>query len=425
MKKGHVQNDKKRNKHRKSKSSSNKRRVINRGKAKTAIAPAEIAPVITAVPPVDVAPPIAPKSRKRKGIEPGEDVTPAEPKVKRTKKEQAPIKPVPPVELPTPEMIAEIEKVTPVIADDDLRHKKEFRKMFPVIYRAPFGREGGRYYFREGFGDFYASYSLWTKSVLPTNPGLIKWKVDKGVEGELIALTAREYGHIFHLFIARHESMDDPFRFKFNGPLSNEWREYIWATVAHHGLPRIYGEQWEAQLKNDYLAYINWKREYKVHVLAVEVPLFDDDFKIATPADMVVACLVKKSPYAKEPTEPAIVGVDFKSGESGVGFDEYMLQLEFIRHAWNKRFAGTKYEMTEIYNWHPKKRSLSNGGFHFVNQSGKFTKEQFIHLAQTCAVMEYNKPTGGLLKYCDGENELDISVAKVNPYDFLKAFFVK
>ena len=386
------------------------------------MAAAVVAPVKTTPDPGPVAPEKTTKSNRGKNTAP---VAGPEKTSTRKKKVEKPTPVEVPVPLPSMEMFAEAELVAPIKVDDDFRNKRRFIKSVVPMYRAPFGREGGRYYFREGFPDFYASYSLWTKSVLPTNPGLIKWKVDKGAEGEMISLVAREYGSILHLFIARHETLEDPFRFKFNGPDSNEWREHIAAVVSHHGLALKNVETFESQLKNDFLAYFNWKREHNVNVIAIECPLFDDDFKIATPVDMVVSCLVKKSPYAKEATEPAIVGVDFKSGESGVNYDEYMLQLEFIRHAWNKRFSGTKYEMTDIYNWHPKKRNMSNGGYHFVNQSGKFTQEQFIHLAQTCAVMGYNKPTGGLLKYNDGENELDVSVEKVDPYVFLKEFFKK
>lgn len=443
-----MQKNNKRNKHRKPKSSGKPKKVTNRAAGKhpkkdtggiSLLFSAENAEAFNKnflptnqEPAPEPTSDTKPKRRTRKDAvtlsgsnEPVVIVLPDDGKKKR-KAATAKVIPVPPPPAqPSDEMIADTECVRPVVVDDDLRNKKQYIKNFQPMYRAPFGFEGSRYYFREGFGDFYAGYSLWTKSVLPTSPHLIKWKVDNGEQGEIISLTTREYGHLFHLFIARHESLDDPFRFNFNGPKSNEWREHIWAVIQHHGLPRMYGEQWERQLKNDYLAYINWKKQYQVNVLAVETPLWDDDFRIATPADMVVSCLVKKTPYAKEPTEPAIVGVDFKTGDSGVGYDEYMLQLEFIRYAWNKRFAGTKYEMTDIYNWHPKKRSQSIGGFNFVNQSGKFTQPQFIHLAQTCAVMEYNKPTGGMMKYIDGENEFDAAAEKVNPYDFLKAFFVK
>lgn len=317
----------------------------------------------------------------------------------------------------------EVETVEPIWVDDDF--KLMATSIFPRMYRAPFGGDGGRYYFREGFKDFYSGYSLWTHSVLPTNPGLIKWKVQNGEHGELISLLAREYGSIFHLHVARHERPDDEFRFKFNGPQSLNWRDYIWQTINHLGVGRQYGEQWEQWLRNDFMAYFRWKRFHLVNVLAVEVPLFDDKFKIATPGDMVIQCHIKKSPYAKEATEPAIVGVDFKTGESGVDFDEYKLQLEFMRHAWNQRFAGTKYEMTHVFNWHPKHRKLSPAGFNFVDQGGKFTLAQFKHLARTNAVMKYNRPGGKVLVYRDGENEFDTELEVVTPYQWLKEFFKK
>lgn len=375
--------------------------------------------------------PKRPRARKSKEVDqtpvPVTDVpTPAKRGRKpgmKTKTAELPTVTEPPVEIDydITGFVDDIETVKPLIIDETVSGLIGGTQN---MYRAPFGGGGGgRFYFREGFPDFYAGYSLWTKSVLPTSQHLIQWKVDNGEQGELISLTSREYGSIFHITVARHENPNDEFVFKFRGPLAADWVDMINDTVAHFGLPKMYIETWRSQLKNDMFAYFRWKREHQVKVLAVECPLWDDKFKIATPVDMVVSCLVKKSPYAKVPTEPAIVGVDFKTGDGSVDYDEYKLQLEFIRYAWNKRFGRTKYKMTHIYNWNPKKRNMSVGGFNFTNQDGKFTKAEFLHLAKTCAVMGYNRPSGKMLTYIDGERDIDASVENLDPYKFLKAFF--
>lgn len=317
----------------------------------------------------------------------------------------------------------EIEKVQPIVIDDGLA---ALGARLATMYRAPFGGDNGRFYFREAFDDFYAGYSLWTKKVLPTNPMLIQWMVDKGEEGKLISLTAREYGSLFHLIVARHERTDDEFLFRFNSPASDEWESLIDETVMHFGLPISYREKWRRDMRNDMFAYFKWKEEHKVKVLAVETPVWDDDWRIATPCDMVVSCLVKASPYAKEPTVPCIAGVDFKSGDNGGDYDEYDYQLAFIRHAWNKRFADSPYEMTRTLNWSPKSRALSPGNYHFKDKTGNVSEERLKWAGEGCRINGYNKPSGSVITYQDDPEGRDApTLAKQSPYDWLHSFFAQ
>lgn len=310
------------------------------------------------------------------------------------------------------------EVVVPTITDEEILRINS--SAFERMWRAPFGASGGRYYFRSTGDRFYSGYSTWTKSVLPTNARLIQWKVDQGEQGEEISLESREYGTCFHLHVARHESHDDLFRFKFGGPLSYEWRAYIEQRVKELCLPVHYIQVWTDRLLNDFAAYFRWKKEHRVNVIACEVPLWDDNFLIATPVDMIVQCLVRATPYAKEPTVPAVCVVDFKTGENGSAYDEYSLQLKFCQYAWNKRFAGTKYECTGAFNWSPKKRSASPGGYHFADNGRRFTDEQFLHLAHTNAIMRYNEPGGKVRLYTDGENESDVTLQLIPAHEWLR-----
>lgn len=316
----------------------------------------------------------------------------------------------------TPQPV-QAEEVKPVFPD----HKLAALGRIGIMWRAPFGYDGGRHYFREQSPEFYAGYSLWTKSVLPTNEQLIRWKISQGENGPVISLAAKSYGTMFHYFVARHEDRNDEYQFKMHGPAASEWLEYIRTQVATLGLPVLYVEDWERKFRNDMLAYFNWKREHQVNVLAIEAPVYSDEFRIATPVDMVCECLVKETPYAKKPTKKVVAAVDFKTGENGVDYDEYKLQLMFIKHAWNERFAETPYAMTGIFNWAPKKRSMSNGGFHFVNQDGRFSERQFLHYAAGCEIHEINKPTGKVLVYKDGPDGPELDT--VDPYTWLRLFF--
>lgn len=310
------------------------------------------------------------------------------------------------------------EEVAPILIDSQLAKLGLTQR----LWRAPFGGSGGgRFYFRKGFDDFYAGYSLWTKSVLGNNPGLVKWQIAMGEQGEIVSLAAREYGSAFHLFVARHESLDDPYQFSVHGKSSAEWKDYLRGAIDEHGLPRLYFEKWCDQLRNDMVAYFRWKAEHSVRVLAVECPVWHDEYRIATPCDMLVQCLIKASPYAKAPTVPVVAAVDFKTGENGCDYDEYKLQLGFIQMAWNELYKGTPYEITAICNWSPKKRNLSPAGYHFPNQTGRYTEEQVRHYAKTCALMGFNRPTGSVLVFNDTPEGPTLEVEK--PHNWLRNFF--
>lgn len=309
------------------------------------------------------------------------------------------------------------EQVEPIILDHAMTRLAGFK----TLYRSPFGTNGDRFYFTTDVPAFFTGYSSWTHQVLPQEKGLELWKLQMGAErAEFIAAAAREYGSLLHLVISQHEDPGSDFRFRFN---DEWWVQTAYEVARANILPASVADTWIYQLRNDMAAYFTWKKEMNVRVLAVEVPLLDTDYMVATPGDLIVAMTVMENekPRAKKKPVEVVAAIDIKSGDKSVGFPAYRLQLEFIRHAWNKMgFKGTPYEVTRIYNWRPSPRQARPGGYILTDQSGYFTKNQVNALGRLNKVMGYNRPTGGVIEYFDAEDAEQFNAHSMSPAQWLQ-----
>ncbi len=310
----------------------------------------------------------------------------------------------------------EPEKVEPIILDFGMTKLGTFETLF----RSPFGGDGDRFYFNTKSPEFFTGYSTWTKSVLRQSKALRTWEMSVGADrAELIGTAAREYGSLLHLVIAMHEKVDNPVKFRFN---DTWWRDMAIEVAKANILPVTVVETWCKQLQNDMASYFTWKRNHKVKVLAVEVPLMNYDFMVATPGDMVVEMEISmnEAKGKKKFVKRVVAGIDFKSGDKSASYDNYRLQLEFVRYQWNQMFKGTEYEMTHIFNWRPSPRATRPGGFILTDQSGYFTEEQLIHLGRTNRIMKYNVPSGGVVEYYDSPDAEEYISESLSPLKWLE-----
>lgn len=309
------------------------------------------------------------------------------------------------------------EKVEPIIADFAMVQIAGFE----TLYRSPFGSNGDRFYFTATDRGFFTGYSSWTERVVWEDKKFLRqWEHDNGLErAQMLSTAAREYGSLLHLIIAMHENPNTDFKFRFNDPW---WIDVAVEVAKANILPMSFVEQWAYQLKNDMAAYFLWKKECKVKILAVEVPLLVRDFMVATPGDLVceMEIMVNDAPGKKKYPKTVIAGIDIKSGDKGVGFPKYRVQLEFIRYAWNQKFKGTMYEMTHIYNWRPSSRSGRPGNYVLTDQSGYYSTAQIKILGRMNKVMGYNIPTGGVVEYFDGENSEQFNSRSMSPMEWLR-----
>lgn len=284
-----------------------------------------------------------------------------------------------------------------------------------TLYRAPFGSDGARYYFRKGVRLFYAGYSLWTSSVIPKSSFLLQWMVDEGEAGKQKALEARVYGSALHHIIAEIEREGGQ-SFKFDGDVAAWWKDIVRTYIESNGLNYfLLFETWCQQVKNDIFAWFAFKRDYKVNVLAVEFPVYDDDYLIATPADVIALMEVDGREVS--------AAIDIKATTRAVaGSTEYALQLYFIRHAFNK-LHGHHFAIERTFNWSLMDRSKSPGKYRLEEQVFKSSngnaQELFELYARLVRLNGINEPSGKIISFTDGDSGEALMVVE-KPSDWLK-----
>lgn len=291
----------------------------------------------------------------------------------------------------------EIEAIKPIYSATGARALQKTLNA-QTLFRAPFGSDGARFYFRKGFNEFYAGYSLWTSSVIPKSNFLIQWMVDEGDAGKQKTLEARAYGSTLHHIIAESEREEGP-RFRFDGDGSTWWKDIVRAYIEGNGLNAFaLFDAWCQQIRNDMFAWNAFKRDYKVTVLAVEFPVYDDDYLIATPADVIALMEVD----GKEVS----AAIDIKTTTRPVaGSVEYALQLYFIRYAFNKLY-GHHFAIERTFNWSLMDRAKSPGRYRLEEQVFKPAKgsadELFDLYARMVKLNNINQPGGKLITFDDG-----------------------
>jgi hypothetical protein len=308
----------------------------------------------------------------------------------------------------------EIQEVKPIYSASGARALQHSLNA-QTLYRAPFGSDGARYYFRKGVHHFYAGYSLWTSSVIPKSSFLLQWMVDEGEAGKQKALEARVYGSALHHIIAEIEREEGP-TFKFEGEGAAWWMDIARAYIESNGLSALLlFDAWCQQIKNDIFAWFAFKRDYKVNVLAVEFPVYDDEYLIATPADVIALMEVD----GKEVS----AAIDIKATTRAVaGSTEYALQLYFIRHSFNKLY-GHHFAIERTFNWSLMDRAKSPGKYRLEEQKFKASngnaQELFDLYARLVRLNGINEPSGKLISFVDGENGEAVMLVE-KPIDWLK-----
>ena len=315
------------------------------------------------------------------------------------------------------------EQIIPLFESDGLRAIMET----PVLYRFRYAGADDRFYFREGSNDFYYSVTSWTRAVLGKAKGLDMWeKLHGAAKAAEMSFIAREYGTLLHTVVAMHERHEKGFSYEFQ---SAEIAGYIMEYMTAQKVPAFYFEMYYSQLENDMLGYFRWKKQYNVRVIAVEYPVWDDTYKIASLVDLVVEhdLWLKKdgTPYASTPKKPAqtlrtVSLVDLKSGDKSAAYDSYKLQGRFYLHAWNERFAGTQYQAGQFYNLHPKDRKRSHGQFHFHTNDWKHD-DLFWNYMEQNVVAGYHKPKSSVKTVTGGED--DFQVVSASPQEWLANYF--
>lgn len=218
------------------------------------------------------------------------------------------------------------------------------QEIFPEViegFEAPYrlfryDKGDDRFYYRMADSHLipYLSVTSFTHKSLPTSQYLLDWYGKMGsAAANQYKKTAAEYGTILHI-----EAVE---AFKEN--------RYSWRTLEKtltEKMPQqyryLYGE-WLWTLKKDLMAFFQFRKDAIVNIIALEIPVYSDKYRLAGTIDMV--CEIKfggKTVYAI---------VDFKSGKKGF-WEAHELQLHCYKELWNERF-GDLINVTHVFNFAP------------------------------------------------------------------------
>lgn len=229
-----------------------------------------------------------------------------------------------------------------------------FKEKIPLlaaekVYRVGIG--GGRHYQRESNGRVYKSLTTFLDSVMPPSRHLETWRdamADQLGSNELadeyVRMTA-DYGTLLHIAVAD---------FVRDGNV--DWYEKkMWfaAQLSEIGLKDKALNAATNELVKDLAAMVQFFYDYRVEVIAVELPVFLD-CGVATLVDLV--CRMDNKANDQTPMETANrhnAIINLKSGKKGF-FDTHVLQLEGERRAFNETYSKlVGYEIQEVHNLAP------------------------------------------------------------------------
>lgn len=277
-----------------------------------------------------------------------------------------------------------------------------FRKM----YRAPFGSDS-RWYFTDQAVEFYSGLTgAISKSGAVDKSFLHKASKNlalQGIDSDELWGERADYGSCFHLLVALYERGEMPF--SFNG---QEWRDIMEEFIKDGGY-EIHRRKWEEDLQNDMAMWFKFKKEYDVKVVATEIMVYNDDWKIATPLDIICGMNFGG--------KRILANVNLKTGDKTFG-DSYYLQAAMEAQMFNDLMEDKKWKLKGSFCLRPKKREKCVGDYEISkNCINLYSKELFDHIGKCVVLYEINKAKG-LVKQFSGE-ESNYEAKMLTPYEWL------
>ena len=216
------------------------------------------------------------------------------------------------------------------------------------VYRVQIG--GLRHYKRES-GQIYKSLTTFLNAVMPSNRHLDNWKMNMAAElgsreavDEYVSKTA-DYGTALHIAVADY--------CRDNGVDWQQFEQQAFCMLQESGLSAESIEYALPEFIRDFAGLIKFFHDYRVTVLAVEIPVWMEE-GVATLIDLVVEMDAKnydKTPVEKRDRHHAVINL--KSGKKGF-YESHILQLVGERMMFNQLYAESLgFEIEHVYNFAP------------------------------------------------------------------------
>jgi len=215
------------------------------------------------------------------------------------------------------------------------------------IFRVEIG--GLRHYRRES-GRVYKSLTTFLDAVMPANKFLQKWKEKMAADlggaeqaTEYVQATA-DYGTALHIAVSEY--------CRNNGVDWSEFEQWSFQHLGDSGFKNGTLQSAHAELINDFASMLQFFHDYRVEVIAVEIPVWLD-CGVATLIDLVVEMDAKnydKTPIDQRKRIKSIIKL--KSGKKGF-FETHIFQLEGERRMFNETYGAIFGEIKSVFNLAP------------------------------------------------------------------------
>jgi hypothetical protein len=277
---------------------------------------------------------------------------------------------------------------------------------FTKFRRAPFSN--GRFYFNSVDPFFYSGLTNPLGRVMDKRH-LHAAAIRAAYEGRDTQFeweVAANYGTMFHLLVGLHEEGALQFSFEnadWEGVLDSFVEEY-----RYYDFRRV----WRDQVRNDFAAYFQWKKDFSVRVLSTEVMVSDRQNAVATPLDIICEMMFgRKKIYAN---------VNIKTGDHAFTEDN-LLQIACEAHLWNKT-EGKPFSLSGSFCWRPKKRNRTPGAYEMSKNMCLKTDTELTarieYVLYSAKLLGLNKPSGNIVRYHGDQNEW--RVEKLTPAQWLQ-----
>ena len=210
---------------------------------------------------------------------------------------------------------------------------------------------GGLRHYRRESGRVYKSLTTFLSAVMPKNRFLDSWRenmtADLGGTAQMKEWmdVVADYGTALHIAVADY--------CRNRGVNWLEMEDWAFNYLSGMGLKNGTMQAALSELTKDFASLVQFFHDYRVAVIAVELPVFLND-GVATLIDLVVEMDAKNyeaTPVEKRERAKAIINL--KSGKKGF-FEEHLLQLVGERRMFNETFAQqTGIEVAEVFNLAP------------------------------------------------------------------------
>lgn len=215
------------------------------------------------------------------------------------------------------------------------------------IYRVEIG--GLRHYRRES-GSVYKSLTTFLDAVMPSNKVLQNWREQIAVDlggadkaADYVQSTA-DYGTALHIAVADY--------CRNNGVDWQEFEQWAFQYLADSGFANGTLQSAQSELTKDFASMLQFFHDYRVDVIAVEIPVWMD-CGVATLIDLVVEMDAKnyeKTPDEKRKRIRSIINL--KSGKKGF-FETHVFQLDGERRMFNETYGSIFGNIENVFNLAP------------------------------------------------------------------------